>query len=344
MLNKEVQPPTLKLKNSKLYRSIKTIGIIQDTRPTLNKGKPKVQQLSKIYSKVELGQPLSNMDLEFIAGEAKEALDFRRGELTYQPLLLAMLDAFAMIWGEIQTKATPQREDFDRFYKGNLITKRSTLEESIAASRQSIQAPSFAGRSELAARNLVFAARMEPLLELEKLPADFNPILKTIMQGAIRNHCIKSQTVFQPVPTEEPDSAEYFEKHSKTASLVSGNSRLDVSWDHSTAGGELTLNLDSQTSIIRCDNFVILMDLMILLDNISMGGPGGTRGPFTLEVMLPRSGPNGAAFQFRNQGTQISFMLKESDLDALSDISKRFWNPSGVCQKMQHLAWLYGMG
>ncbi|MES9240251.1 hypothetical protein ABEQ93_12150 [Cutibacterium acnes] len=188
------------------------------------------------------------------------------------------------------------------------------------------------------------AARKEPFIELDRINAELHPILKIVLQGAIRNHNAKSQQTFQPVALEEPDSAEYFEKHSKSESLVSGNFRLDVLWDHSTAGGELTLNTGAHTPTIRCGNFVVLMDLMILLENLSKGGPGGTRGPFTLEVMSQWSSSNGAAFQFKTQGAHLRFMLSDSDLEALSDISKRFWNPPGVFQKMEHLTWLYGMG
>lgn len=308
------------------------------------KDKPTVPPLNKIYSALQERRPLSRMDLEFMAEEAKEAIKLRHGELTYQPLLVAMHDAFATVWHHGGAKKAPQREGLDNYYKGNLVRQLGTLRESIEASRKVFQDPAFRGPPEFPARNLGVAARKEPFIELERINAELHPILKIVLQGAIRNHYVKSHQTFQPVALEEPDSAEYFAKHSKSESIVSGNFRLDVLWDHSTAGGELTLNTGTHTPTIRCGNFVVLMDLMILLDNISLGGPGGTRGPFTLELMSQWSTSNGAVFQFKTQGAHLRFMLSDSDLEALSDISKRFWNPPGVLQKMEHLTWLYGMG
>lgn len=332
-------------KTSLLEQAIEDLPVSDDQLESRNnKDKPTVPPLNKIYSALQEGRPMSRMDLEFIAEEARAALKVRHGELTYQPLLVAMHDAFTTVWHHGGVKMAPQREGLDSYYKGNLVRQLGTLEESIKASREIFQDPAFRGSPEFPARNLGVAARKEPFVELDRINTELHPTLKTVMQGAIRNHYVKSQNTFQPVPTEEPDSAEYFEKHSKTESLVSGIFRLDVLWDHSTAGGELTLNTGAHTPIIRCGNFVVLMDLLILLDNISRGGPGGTRGPFTLEVMSQWSTSNGAAFQFRTQGAHLRFMLSDSDLEALADISKRFWNPPGVFQKMEHLTWLYGMG
>lgn len=309
-----------------------------------NKDKPTVPPLNKVYSALQAGRPISRTDLEFMAEEARGAIKLRHGELTYQPLLVAMHDAFATVWHHGGAKKAPQREGLDSYYKGNLVRQLGTLEESIKASREVFQDPAFRGPPEFPARNLGVAARKEPFIELDKINAELHPILKIVLQGAIRNHYAKSQQTFQPIAIEEPDSTEYFEKHSRTESLVSGIFRLDVLWDHSTAGGELTLNTGAHTPIIRCGNFVVLMDLLILLDNISRGGPGGTRGPFTLEVMSQWSSSNGAAFQFKTQGAHLRLMLSDPDLEALSDISKRFWNSPGVFQKMEHLTWLYGMG
>lgn len=299
--------------------------------------------LFKIYAQLKLAQPLSRSDLELLAVEGREAVKNRQDELVFQPLLLAMHDVFSTAWKTAGNKSSPQRDGFDSYYKGNLVRQRQGLEESIIESRHVFVDPSFRGSPEFPCRNLAYAARREPFLDLRKITSEARFALETILKAAIRNQYTKTQETFQAQVDDEPDCATYFEKHSKTETLSAGIFRLDVLWDHSTAGGELTLNLGKHQPIIRCGNFIVLLDLMLLLQNIASGGPGGSRGPFLIETNSYWSGPTGATFQYKCSGSHIRFSLSDEDLNSLKTISDSFWETPGVFQRLDHLTWMYGL-
>lgn len=299
--------------------------------------------LLRIYARLKLVQSISRTDLEFLAVQAREAIKGRQGDLVFQPLLLAMHDAFSKTWETAGNKASPQRDGFDSYYKGNLVRQKQDLEESIKESRQVFVDPSFRGSPEFPCRNLAFAASKEPFLDLKKVTLEARFELETILKGAIRNRYSKTQETFQPQVDGEPECGEYFEKHSKTETLSAGIFRLDVLWDHSTAGGELTLNLGKYQPIIRCSNFIVLLDLMLVLQNIGLGGPGGSRGPFVIEKNSDWSGSAGAIFQYKCPGSHIRLSLSDEDLKSLKTISDGFWETPGVFQHLDHLTWLYGL-
>jgi hypothetical protein len=304
---------------------------------------PPSNPLLRIYKQLKTGEALSRFELELIAEEARASMTTKSGELVYAPLLLAMHDAFATALKSCGLRESPSRDGYERYYKGNLVRQQGTVEESIVESRKIFAAPDFQGSPDFPGRNLSFAARNEPFLDLKTVTSDAKIELETILKGAIRNQYLKTQQPFEPETSVEPSAEEYFGKHSQSESVSAGIFRLDVIWDHSTGGCELTLKTGTYQPTIRCGNFVVMMDLMLLIQNVALGGDGGTRGPFVLEKNSNWSSSTGAVFQFKAPGAHIRFSLSDDELNDLISISNGFWGNPGIFHRLENLSWLYGM-
>ena len=290
------------------------------------------------------GQPLSRSQMLFLSEAAHAAIKQNQGFYNHE-YVADLLRAFkAVLTVKPKARFSEETNSLTSYYLSNLVEKREGgLDASLNATITRIMEPTFAGSADFPARNLVVALRDEPPLDENKLNSELAPYLNTIFKLAIRQNWVETGNLFLDPDQAEPSGSEYWSKIHKSKHFEIDQFSLNWNADHKTAGGMLSSRTDSLNFTIELRSFPALCDFFALIQNLSRGGPGGTREGITLEKNPGLGEPEGGAqLVIGREMARVSFWLSENQLQALLELGRLVLSDSEVTSASDRLCWVYG--